>query len=87
MLRSSPLEVTAAIKKLTEIITFHGIQCVVSEVTYRDDDLGKKAKEVNKIMKNDLPSNVKIIDNTNISQTFELEWFTPEPKKLRSIST
>ena len=46
----------------------HGIQCVVSEITYRDDDLWRKAKEVNRMMRNDLPSDVKIIDNTNISE-------------------
>ena len=68
LLRSSRLEITAAIKKLTEIIMSHGIQCVVSEITYRDDDLWKKAKEVNRMMRNDMPSNVKIIDNTNISE-------------------
>ena len=61
LLRSSPLEITAAIKKLTEIIMTHGIQCVVSEITCRDDDLWK-------MMRNDLPSNVKIIDNTSISE-------------------
>ena len=68
LLRSSPLEVTAAIKKLTEIIMSHGIQCVVSEITYRDDDLWRKAKEVNRMMRNDLQSDVKIIDNTDISE-------------------
>ena len=68
MLRSSPLEVTAATKKLTEIIMSHGIQCVVSEITYRDDDLWRKAKEENRMMRNDLPSDVKIIGNTNISE-------------------
>ena len=62
-----PLEVTAAIKTLTEIIMSHGIQYVVSEITYRDDDLWRKAKEVNRMMRNDLQSDVKIIDNTNIS--------------------
>ena len=46
----------------------YGIQCVLSEITYRDDDLWRKAKEVNRMMRNDLPSNVKIIDNTNISE-------------------
>ena len=46
----------------------NGIQCVVSEITYRDYDLWKKAKEVNRMMRNDLPSDVKIIDNTNISE-------------------
>ena len=68
LLRSSPLEVTAAIKKLTEIIMSHGIQCVVSEITYRDDDLWRKAKEVNRMMRNHLQGDVKIIDNTNISE-------------------
>ena len=46
----------------------HGIQCVLSEITYRDEDLWKKAEEVNRMMRNDLPSDVKIIDNTNISE-------------------
>ena len=46
----------------------HGIQCVVSEITYRDDNLWRKAKEVNRMMRNHLQSDVKIIDNTNISE-------------------
>ena len=29
---------------------------------------GEMAKEVNRMMRNDLPSNVKSIDNTNISE-------------------
>ena len=66
-LRSLPLEVTAAMKKLKEITMSHGIQCVVSEIAYLDDDLWKRAKEVNRMMRNDLPSNVRIIDNINIS--------------------
>ena len=44
LLRSSQLEVTAATKKLTEIIMSHGIQCLVSEITYRDDDLQKESQ-------------------------------------------
>ena len=43
--RSSPLEVTAAIKKLTEIIMSHGIQCVVSELPIVMTTYGERPKK------------------------------------------
>lgn len=66
LLSSSPEEITTAIKKLAELITSHGIRCVVSEITFRDDDLWEKAKDVNVLMKKTLPC--EVIDNSSISE-------------------
>ena len=53
--------------KLTGMVTFRGVNCSVSELTVRDDDLWAKVKEVNNLLDEKLPQNVKISSNSNIT--------------------
>ena len=51
------------IVKLTGMVASRGVNCSVSELTVRDDDLWAK---VNNVLGKKLPQNVKIISNSNI---------------------
>ena len=53
--------------KLTGMVTSRRVNCSVSELTVRDDDLWAKVKEVNNLLGKKLPQNVKIISNSNIT--------------------
>ena len=49
------------------MVTSRGVNCSVSELTVRDDDLWAKVKEVNNLLGKKLPQNVKIISDSNIT--------------------
>ena len=64
---SNANQVAERIVKLTGMVTSRGVNCSVSELTVRDDDLWAKVKEVNNLSGKKLPQNVKIISNSNIT--------------------
>ena len=49
------------------MVTSRGVNCSVSELMVRDDDLWAKVKEVNNLLGKKLPQNVKIISDSNIT--------------------
>ena len=51
---------------LTKLITDRGIECSVSEILKRNDYLSLFGEEVNRILRNILPDNVKLICNDSI---------------------
>ena len=64
---SNANQVAERIVKLTGMVTSRGVNCSVSELTVRDDDLWVKVKEVNNLVGKKLPQNVKIISYSNIT--------------------
>ena len=62
----SPQEIAENIVALTKLITDRGIECSVSEILKRNDYLSLVGEEVNRILRNVLPDNVKLICNDSI---------------------
>ena len=63
----SPQEIAENIVALTMLITYRGIECLVSEILKRNDYLSLVGEEVNRILRNILPDNVKLICNDSIA--------------------
>ena len=61
----SPKEI-ADILAVTQMITDKGIGCSVSEIIRRDDYLSLVGQEVNRILKNMLPAQIKLVCNDSI---------------------
>ena len=62
----SPQEIAENIAALTKLIIDRGIECSVSEILKRNDYLSLVGEEVNRILRNILPDNVKLICNDSI---------------------
>ena len=62
----SPQQIAENIVALTKLITDRGIECSVSEILKRNDYLSLVGEEVNLILRNILPDNVKLICNDSI---------------------
>ena len=62
----SPQEIAENILGLTQMITDKGIGCSVSEIIRRDDSLSLVGQEVNCILTNMLPAQIKLVCNDSI---------------------
>ena len=62
----SPQEIAESILALTQMITHKGIGCSVSEIIRRDDYLSLVGQEVNRILKNILRVQIKLVCNDSI---------------------
>ena len=56
---SNTTQVAERIVKLTGIATSKGVNCSISELKARDDDLWAEVKEANNLLGKELPQNVK----------------------------
>ena len=59
-------EIAENIAALTKLITDRGIECSVSKILKRNNYLSLVGEEVNCILRNILPDNVKLICNDSI---------------------
>ena len=63
----SPQEIVENIAALAKLVTDEGTDCSVSEILRRDDYLSLVGQEVNCILRNILPDNVKLVSDDSIS--------------------
>ena len=59
-------DVADRITNLAAVVSQKGIECSVSEIITRDDELWGKVKDVNRILHECLPEHIKLISNDNI---------------------